>query len=182
MAAAKLIRRALDSVYNPDIIAIGSLKLTVVTGSVGLWRLEVHQIMAGVTRDELYRIFSTRRRSLDNFVLIDEVKDRQEATARVLTRGLHVWQHPSRCEESLRPKKSARAEYYRWLLGMHPGGLTIRYGCDRHFNKLKKQPRTIRPPKVRKPRPYPWWIEWNQFGTETRERRDLEKERSRGRL
>jgi hypothetical protein len=182
MAAKQLNRRALDNVFNPDIIAIGSLKVTVVAGTIGLWRLEVHQVMAGVTRDELYRIFATRRRSLDNFVLIDEVKDIQEATARVLTHDLHVWQHPSQGDGTIRPKQSARAEYYLWLLGMSSGSLTIRYGCDRHFNKLKKKLQTMKPPKPRKPRRDPTWLARWQFGTESRSMMDLERAKGRFRI
>ena len=182
MAATKLIRRALDNVFNPDIIAIGSLKVTVVAGTIGLWRLEVHQVMAGVTGDELYCIFATKRRSPDNFVLIDEVKDIEEATARVLTHDLHVWQHPSHGDGTIRPKQSTRAEYYRWLLGMSSGSLTIRYGCDRHFNKLKKKPQTMKPPKPRKPRRDPTWLARWQFGTESRFMMDLERAKGRFRI
>ena len=65
---------------------------------------------------------------------------------------------------------------------MNAGALTIRYGCDRHFNRLNKQPRAVRA-KVRKPHPYPGWLEYNQFGSETRARLDLEKElRPKGKI
>jgi hypothetical protein len=48
-------------------------------------------------------------------------------------------------------------EFYRWLLGLTPDARMIRYGCDRYFNKLEKQPRMLEP-KVRKKRPYPYWL------------------------
>jgi hypothetical protein len=182
LAVRQLNRRALDSLYNTNIVAVGSLKVSALPEHfAAAWRLEMHQIVAGVERETLERIFTNQKPNAYNSVRIEPVENLAEAVTRVFRQDLRVWQYPSDTQEPKQPKKSLRAEYYLWLLSMSCGALSIRYGCDRHFNKLSKKPRPVRI-KVRKGHPYPEWIEYNQFGSETREMRDLEKERSRGRL
>jgi hypothetical protein len=57
-------------------------------------------------------------------------------------------------------------EYYQWRFALPANICLIRYGCDRHFNKLAKEPRLIKEPKKR---PYPEWLTPFMFGN-----RDLE--------
>ena len=54
-------------------------------------------------------------------------------------------------------------EYYRWRLALPTNICLIRYGCDRYFNKLNKEPRKTRVPKKRK---YPEWLIPYMFGNE----------------
>src|SRR5450759_4524930 len=55
-----------------------------------------------------------------------------------------------RCASDLLPPVASRT-HYRALNS--PG-----YGCDQHFNKLKKKPRVV-PQKIRKGHPMPIWLE-----------------------
>jgi hypothetical protein len=182
LAVRQLNRRALDSLYNTNVVAVGSLKVSALPELLpDAWRLEMHQIVAGIERETLERIFTNSTKNLYNVVRIDPIENWAEAVTRVFRQDLRVWQYQSDTQEPKQPKKSMRAEYYRWLLGMGCGALTIRYGCDRHLNELKKQPRTIKPKAPKRRRSSPW-LEQFQFGSEYWENRNLEKDRSRDRL
>ena len=172
-AAKQLNRRALDSLYDPSIFAVGTFEVAPVPPCEGQgWIYEIHQIVAGAKKKDLERIFSTRQdrgeiksRSSGpiNNLMVRKVDALAPKVSEVLRRDLQGWQHPWRGEFPLtRPKKAERSEYYQWLLDLDPGARLIRYGCDRYFNLLGKQPRAIKP-KVQK-RPYPWWLEPYQFG------------------
>lgn len=177
-AVRQLNRRCLDRVYKTDVIAVGSLSVSVDPERQGRpWRAEIHQIVAGATRKDLERSYSTRKPNLDDFVRVEKVKNLGETVSRVLRPDLRVWQHPGISSDPASPKKKARAEYYLWLLGLARGARTLRYGCDRHLNKLTKKPRTIRP-KLRKARRTPVWLEPYQFGSAERENWDSEKLKS----
>jgi hypothetical protein len=115
-----------------------------------------------------------------NSVRIEPIANLAEAVSKVFRQDLRVWQYPSDTKAPVQPKKSLRAEYYRWLLGMSCGALMIRYGCDRHFNKLKKKPRAIKTKQKRR-RSSPW-LEQFQFGSEYWEDRNLEDVRRRDRV
>jgi hypothetical protein len=176
LAVRKLNRRALDAHYNTNAVAVGLLKVSALPEHLPAdWRLEMHQIVAGIERETLERIFTNQKPNAYNVVRIDPIENLVDAVTRVFRQDLRVWQYPSDTNEPAQPKKSLRAEYYRWLLSINAGALSIRYGCDRHFNKLNKQPRPVRI-KMRKGHPYPEWLEYNQFGSETREKRDLYEE------
>ena len=96
--------------------------------------------------------------------MVREVDALAPKVSEVLRRDIRGWRHPWRRETpSTRPKKAERTEYYQGVLDLEPGARLIRYGCDRYFNVLKKQPRLIKA-KVPKKRPYPWWLEPYQFG------------------
>jgi hypothetical protein len=77
-----------------------------------------------------------------------------------------------------RAVKAQRREFYRWLLGLSPGARIIRYGCDRYFNKLEKRSRPIRA-KIKKKRPYPYWLQHYFFGSFEREQRDSQRAKER---
>jgi len=173
MAARKLNSRAFDSLYSAGIVAVGSLKVSLLsTPHSSRWRLEIHQVVAGVSRDDLYRIFSTRRLDPENFIKIDQVKNLGDAIARVLRQdNLHVWQHPDDPLKPAQPNRRRRTEYYAWLLHLPCDGRVIRYGCDRNFNMLRKKSRVFKV-RIPKERPDPVWLEPYQFGSDTRERRD----------
>ena len=173
-AAKQLNRRALDSLYDLGVVAVGTFKVAPAPQYEGPgWICEIHQIVAGAKKEDLERIFSTRQdrgeiksTSSDpiNNLMIREVDALAAKVSEVLRRDIQGWQHPWRREITpTRPKKAERIEYYRWVLGLDPGERLIRYGCDRYFNLLKKQPRLIKP-KVPKKRPYPYWLEPHQFG------------------
>jgi hypothetical protein len=55
LKAKQLNRRALDSLYNADIVAVGMFKISISLENSGpRWIPEIYEIVAGPTRDELY--------------------------------------------------------------------------------------------------------------------------------
>jgi hypothetical protein len=166
-AAKKLVRRALDDLYNPDIVAVGTFKASFSSAYGGpRWIAEIHLIVAGAKKEDLDRVLSRSRpgQSL-NSLRVKRVDNLGPSIAEVLRRDPQRWQHPANNESSsARPKKTYRAEYYVWALRLPLGARMIRYGCDRYFNPLKKKPRVIRP-KTRKKRPSPYWLVPYMFGS-----------------
>ena len=142
----------------------------------GRWHVETHQVIAGVGREEIRTAFSTRpnKNNGENYFWIDEVKDLKQAVCRVLNQVVMVQQRPDDGDVPARPAKKVRREYYRWALSLRNGERVIRYGCDQHFNRIKKAGRAIKA-KPRKPRPYPVWLAPYQFGTESRELFDYQR-------
>jgi len=165
-AAKKLNRWALDQLYNPDLIAVGTFKVSVAPKHEGSgWKCEIHQIIAGAKKKELEKVFSSSRPAAGNFLRVKEVPNLAQAISDVLKRGVEGWRHPYRTETTPdRPKKARRAEYYEWLLDLSADERVVRYGCDRYFNKLKKKLRLVRQ-KVPKKRPYPVQLQPYMFGS-----------------
>jgi hypothetical protein len=165
-AAKKLNRWALDRLYNPDLIAVGTFKVSVAPKHEGSgWKCEIHQIIAGAKKKELEKVFSSGRPAAGNFLKVKEVTNLGQTISDVLKRDVQGWQHPYRTETTPdRPKKVHRAEYYSWLLSLRPNDRMIRYGCDRYFNRLKKKPRVVHH-KIRKGHPMPIWLERYMFGS-----------------
>ena len=157
-AAKQLNRRAFDDLYRSDIVAVGMFKMVIALEDNGpRWIPEIHEIVAGPTRSELYTAFQNSRPGNLDFIRVDPVESSGEAISSVLRRDLEG-------RIGLSPKKSHRAEFYRWLIRLPIGARIIRYGCDRYFNKLVKQPR-LRTVKIPKKRPYPRWLEPSMYGS-----------------
>jgi hypothetical protein len=180
-AARQLNRRAFDALNKPSIVAVGRFKVGFEPHpNGGRWRGEVHQVVAGASRDEIQKAFTTRLDAgRDNYLWIDKVATLRGAVGRVLLRDGMIWQSANNDDEPKRPPKRVRGEYYRWALSFGIGARTVRYGCDQHFNKLRKRGTTIRP-KTPKPRPKPVWLAPYQFGTDTRERMDQQRRSTSG--
>lgn len=171
LAAAKQVERnALDKLHMPDIAAVGMVKAAFMPDEGGRWHVEIHQVIAGLGREEIRAAFSTRLdNSRVNFFWIDEVTDLNPAVRRVLNQSVMIRQRPDDDDEPAWPKKRARGEYYRWALSLGNGERVIRYGCDRHFNQIEKTGRTI---KSKPPRKYNApWLEKYQFGSDYWEHR-----------
>lgn len=171
-AAKQLNRRSFDLLHIPSMAAVGMLKVSFSPeDEEGRWKPVIHEIVGGVELADVEKAFEARlnpRSRID--VMIKPVTDLRSAIKRVLTVEAISWLQDDSFELT-RPKANVRGEYYRWTLHFDAGARVIRYGCDRHFNKLVKKGRTIRP-KVRKPRPNPTWLAPWQFGSETREARE----------
>ena len=165
-AAKKLNRWALDQLYNPDLIAVGTCKVSVAPKHEGSgWKCEIHQIIAGAKKKELEKVFSSSRPAAGNFLKVKEVTNLGQTISDVLKRDVQGWQHLYQTEITPdRPKRRHRAEYYSWLLSLRPNDRMIRYGCDRYFNRLKKKPRVVHH-KIRKGHPMPIWLERYMFGS-----------------
>jgi hypothetical protein len=156
-AAKQLNRRALDSLYNADIVAVGMFKMSISLENGGpRWIPEIYEIVAGPTRDELYAAFRNRRPGNLDFTGVEPVKTLGDAISDVLRRDLEGGR-------GFRPKKSHRDEFYSWLVRLPVGERIIRYGCDLYFNKLTKRPRQ-RLVKLPKKRPYPHWLQPHMYG------------------
>ena len=157
-AAKQLNRRALDSLYNSNVVAVGMFKMSISLENSGpRWIPEIYEIVAGPTKDELYAAFHNSRPGNLDSTRIQQVKTLGDAISDVLRRDLEGrW--------DFRPKKSHRAQFYSWLVRLPRGARMIRYGCDRYFNKLSKCPR-VRVTKIPKKRPYPYWLERTMYGS-----------------
>lgn len=171
-AANKLNRRALDKLYRPAVVAVGTFKAAVGPNPMGQeWICEIHQIVAaaGASKQALEQVFtSCRFHPGTETVWVKEINDLGPAITRVLTRDLAGWQHPYQIQTPYRAKKAQRTELYEWLLGLEPGALIMRYGCDRYFNRLAKQPRPLFQKRIKR-RPYPYWLAPYMFGQRVRE-------------
>jgi hypothetical protein len=187
-AAKQLNRRALDTLHDTRIVAVGTFKVAP-TGIVQGWKrwiCEIHQIVAGVQQEDFDRIFltqhdrgelRTKRKQSDipNMVRVRKITKLGPTISKVLRQDLRGWRYPWQDEISpQRPTKAQRREFYSWLIGLSPDARIIRYGCDQHFHKLEKKSRPIRA-KVRKKRPYPHWLEPYMFGTHSRDQMDDER-------
>jgi len=137
-AAKKLNRWALDQLYIPDLIAVGTFKVSVAPKHEGSgWKCEIHQIISGAKKKDLEKVFSSSRHASGNFLKVKEVTNLGQTISDVLKRNVQGWQHLYQTEITPdRPKKDHRAEYYAWLLGLNADERMVRYGCDGYFNKL----------------------------------------------
>jgi hypothetical protein len=147
----KLNGRVLDKLLCPGAVAVGTVKASS-DSQEPTWTVQVHEVIAGADKAELDRVFAGIA-----YVKALKPQDVGQAIARVLERDPDVWKGFSP------PKAKRRAEFYEWTLNMPVDARVIRYGCDRHFNKLHKKPRICRL-KVRKKRPYPRHLEEHMFG------------------
>src|SRR5581483_4540740 len=69
--------RLLDWFFNTTLIAVGTSKVTpVISAALGgpVWACEIHEIVAGVDKDELERRFTYGRRKSRNFMNLCMVK------------------------------------------------------------------------------------------------------------
>jgi hypothetical protein len=165
IAAAKQVNRhALDKLYNPDAIAVGTFKVSVNThGGMGdVWVFEIHQIVAGCDKASLEKAFASPRigKFISNTVSIKTVEDLDQTISNVLRRDLEIWRPQG---QDPAPSRGQRLEFYKWLLSLDVRARLIRYGCDHYFNKLAKQPRLFEV-KPRKPRPYPYHLKKYMYG------------------
>ena len=181
-AAKQLSRRALDSLHDTKIVAVGAFKVAPAVPPLDddeRWRCEIHQLVAGVKKEDLEQIFSARRdrgeiRSTQgkvlNHLMITEIHELGPTISEVIRQDIRGWRHPWQDElDPARPTKAQRREFYSWLIGLSPDARIFRYGCDQYFRKLEKKPRPIRA-KVHKKRPYPYWLQRYLFGSHSRTR------------
>jgi hypothetical protein len=155
-AAHKLVRRGLDGLLRPSIVAVGRFKIFVQQSD---YAIELHLVVAGATRIKLERAFADAR--------VGETKNVKHAIRNMLRGTLQIrsfgtWTTLRAYGEEIGPSCEQWPEYVRWL-PKHFGMLLFRYGCDRYMNKLEKRPRKIET-KVKKEHPYPDWLEPYQFG------------------
>ena len=181
-AAKQLNRRALDSVYIPELVAFGTFKVSLAPEHMEPhWICEIYQIVAEAEKTDLEKAFSTSvsREKYDSSIGITKVENIGQTINDVLAAGLKGWQHPLWPDGSpAKPKKAHREEFYQWLLSLSLGERMIRYGCDRYLNCLNKKPRTVHA-KIHKPRPNPIWLIPFMFGEREQPLRGFSKDQKR---
>jgi hypothetical protein len=152
----KTLRRALDSLERPSLIAVGAVDAC---WNVDQWQVGAKVIAASPTDVDLYRAFD-HTRDIEGPFRITKVSDPREAVSRLFIEAqLPKCATTAGCGEL--PKRSVRGDYYAWLAGLAPGSRIFRYGCDRYFNLLTKEARPVRH-KIKKghPDPTPWLRPW----------------------
>jgi hypothetical protein len=149
-AAQKMTRRGFDSLFNPNLVAVGIFRIFAGQES---YLVELHQIVAGASGPELERAFyDARAKPVENVgraihsLLHDSLQ----------TRGPSVGWRTLQPSEKLGSSSEHWPEYLGWVKA-HFRSLVFRYGCDRYLNKLHKEPRP-NVPKVKKGHPYPHWL------------------------
>jgi len=180
-AARQLNRRALDRLYNPNVVAVGMFKVAPSpSNDKERWVCEVHQVVAGASKNDLERVLSTKQyrgeirthklQLFYDYLMVKEIKTLGPIVSEVFSHNLSGWQHPWQDAIPVeRPNRKQRAEFYEWLLGLDPRARLICYGCDRQFKKMSKKSRPIPVPKVAKKRQYPHWLQPYFFGGDYRE-------------
>ena len=110
-AAKQLNRRALDSLFDLGVVAVGTFKVAPAPQYEGPgWICEIHQIVAGAKKEDIERIFSTKRdrgeikqrpSDLMNNLMVREVDALGPKVSEVLRREIRGWRHPWRPEITL---------------------------------------------------------------------------------
>jgi hypothetical protein len=152
----KTLRRALDSLERPSLIAVGAIDAW---WNLDQWQVGARVIAALPADLDLYRAFD-HTRDMEGPFRIAEVPDPREAVSRLFIEAqLPKCVTTAGCGKL--PKRSIRGDYYSWLAGLAPGSRIFRYGCDRYFNLLTKEARPVRY-KIKKghPDPTPWLRPW----------------------
>ena len=171
-AAKKLNRRALDGLHNPNLVAIGTLKVAPANyfNVEELWVVKIHQLVAGADweAEDIKSVFIPKGwapRWYDpkypNVLWVKRVENVGQALSDIFDLRLRSWRDPRDVERQQRntgetfknstlpsfpPAKLTLElweEYYRWRFALKPRTSLIRYGCDRYWNKLEKEPRLI---------------------------------------
>jgi hypothetical protein len=155
----KATRRALDTLQEPSIIAVG---MADAYWSLTEWRVGAAVIVAAPASVDIYRAFD-HTKDIAGPLEIVSVTDVSAALEKLFTGSQRAKRGGPSEDERVRPKNKLRAEYYSWLASMEPGERVFRYGCDRYFNQLKKTRRLLHL-RPKKGHPYPFWLRDQMFG------------------
>jgi len=170
LAAKQMTRRELDKLYYPKLVAVGTYKpACFMIRDEAVWVCGVHLLVAGVGgQSDLERVFggSWQRIEQPSELSVRRVVDLSEAIKRTFATGFEWWGETIAL--SKKEKQRLKTNYLSWLFSQKPDERVIRYGCDRHFNKLKKKPRIFKTKAPPRKRPYPHWLEHYMFGGELR--------------
>ena len=97
-ATKQLNRRALDTIFIPEIVAFGTFKVSLAPEYhlEPHWICEIHEIIAGAPKDDLEKAFaiSASREKYDSYVAVTKVENIGQAISEVLRADLKGWQHP----------------------------------------------------------------------------------------
>ena len=118
-AAKKLNRWALDRLYDPDLIAVGTFKVSISREqNGGRWICEIHQIISGAQKVELEKVFSTSRHASGNFLRVKKVTNLGQTISDVLKRDVQGWHTPVSNRNNSGPaKKGSPGRILRMAVG-----------------------------------------------------------------
>jgi hypothetical protein len=158
-AIFKTLRRALDRLREPSLVAVGMIDAW--WGS-GEWSVGARVFVAVPPKIDLYRAFD-HTKNIAGPLKVLPVPNVDAALKRLFrdAQRAKCTQWPA---DGAVPKRSLRGEYYAWLAGLKPTARIFRYGCDRYFNRFQKRPRKI-VLKPKKRHPSPWWLAPYQYDT-----------------
>lgn len=148
----KAIRRALAKI-EPHVIAVGALDAWYGWRE---WTVGARLLIVGTERSALYDALPS------SILRVNEVTNAKQAVAGLMAsmrRAKRVMSFVAQEVDNAR-----RGEYYAWLSSLSSGARLFRYGCDKYFNPLMKQPR-VEPPRVRTGHPNPTWLSRYQYGS-----------------
>jgi hypothetical protein len=157
-AIEKTIRRALDRLNDPSIIAVGVMDAW---WGFDNWELGAQFLVSGPTRSELLDAFS-KTKDIGGSLEVTAVRDLKVALTQLFGDSGKAKKSPRFMAETIGRK--SRGEYYAWLASTKPGERLFRYGCDRYLHPLGKSPRKILL-KPKKRHPYPWWLASSMYGS-----------------
>jgi hypothetical protein len=156
-AVQKLNRRALDRLYDHEIIAIGTIKLWKFGDD---WACGIHELVAGAEKEAIEEVFMRGRSA--GYVRVRPVEEIDIAIADILWNVTPRYDILGYEAEESTPKKMEK-ELESWREASPKTARRVRYGCDRHLNSLIKKPR-VRQFKRKKKHPAPHWLHQYQFG------------------
>jgi hypothetical protein len=126
-ASKNLVRRFLDTLAVPGLVAAGALKVRPFAYNAWRWKYELTLIVAGAKRYDLKQGFrEARPLYINSDAIVTPIRNLEHA----VVNGLH-WDEPARHHSQRRSEQ--RKEFYTWLLNMKVGDRLIRYGCDQQF-------------------------------------------------
>jgi hypothetical protein len=163
-AIRKSIRRALDKLNNPGIVAVGAIKLSRRDDpsdrrvDVWLWQPFVRLVVAGAESHHLERALDTKRGGENRFQ-VNRSRNLGRVISNALRRDVYASKQP--WFDQLSTTKPQKREFYEWSLRC--GERIIRYGCDRYFNRLKSTQGQYAQ-RSQRSGPYPTWLVPHMFG------------------
>ncbi len=173
-AAQKMVRRAFDSLYHSKLVAVGLF--TVFVDSTD-YMIELRLIVAGAEQPNLERAFRDARAEPVKSIR-GAIDDMLNGTAEAPTSS-GPWTTVRPYSQRVEPGSKQWPEYMGWLKA-HFRRLVFRYGCDRYWNRLQKEPRLLKS-KVNKRHPTPSWLEPFQFGGDFWGNQNIDRTRRRKR-
>lgn len=148
-------RRALDALRSPATVAVGQMDAWWNTCQ---WEVGIRFLIVGSSEQELRETFAKFAIEIREVSNVKMVLQEQWETIHFPKRLLSL-----EVANDL-PNRKRRAEFYRWLCTLDAGSRVFRYGCNRYFQKLKKELRPVLLAKPTKKRSLPRCLERFQYG------------------
>jgi len=158
-AVFKSVRRALDSLRDPSLVAVGMIDAW---WGPSEWNVGARVFVAVPPDLDLYQAFDSTK-NIGGPLKILAVPNVDVALKRLFRDAQRAKCTQWRADGAV-PKRSLRGEYFAWLAGLKPTARIFRYGCDRYFNKMKKALRPIEL-KPKRGHTYPRWLEPYMYGS-----------------